>query len=101
MPVVAAQPAAVAVDERRAIRILAAEDNATNRLILGALLEPLGVELTLVGDGAAAVEAFGVSAFDLIRMDIQMPRMDGLAATAEIRRIERDRAAALRPRSSP
>jgi signal transduction histidine kinase/CheY-like chemotaxis protein len=73
----------------RSIKVLAAEDNATNRLILQALLAPLGVEVTLVGDGAEAVEAFGAGAFDLILMDVQMPRMDGLAATAEIRRIER------------
>ena len=69
--------------------MLAAEDNATNQLILQAMLAPLGIELTLVSDGAAAVEAFGVGRFDLILMDVQMPRMDGLAATAEIRRLER------------
>ncbi len=78
----------------RALKILAAEDNPTNRLILQALLTPLGVALTLVDDGAAAVEAFSVGGFDLILMDVQMPRLDGLAATAEIRRLER---AARRP----
>ena len=81
---------AVGAAQVRPIRILAADDNATNRLILKALLAPLGVELTLVDDGAAAVEAFGSAVFDLVLMDVQMPRMDGLAATAEIRRIERD-----------
>jgi len=89
----AAPPAAAApeaIDQTdRAIKVLAAEDNATNQLILRAMLAPLGVELSLVGNGAAAVEAFGVGRFDLILMDVQMPRMDGLAATAEIRRIER------------
>ena len=69
-------------------RILAAEDNATNRQILQAFLEPLGVDLTLVEDGREAVEAFGAGDFDVILMDIQMPRLDGLAATAEIRRLE-------------
>ncbi len=78
-----------AAQAERSIKVLAAEDNATNRLILQALLAPLGVELTVVGDGVAAVEAFGAGGFDLILMDVQMPRMDGLAATAEIRRIER------------
>jgi signal transduction histidine kinase/CheY-like chemotaxis protein len=90
----AASPLASAAPEaadhaERLIKVLAAEDNATNQLILQAMLAPLGVELTLVGDGAAAVEAFGVGRFDLILMDVQMPRMDGLAATAEIRRLER------------
>ena len=70
------------------LRILAAEDNPTNQLILSALLEPLGVDLTLVCDGREAVEAFTAQTFDLILMDAQMPRMDGAQATAQIRRIE-------------
>ena len=70
------------------IRILAAEDNSTNQLILSALLGTLGVDLTLVGDGEAAVEAFSTTRFDVVLMDVQMPRMDGLAATAAIRRRE-------------
>jgi signal transduction histidine kinase len=73
------------------LRILAAEDNATNQLILRALLEPLGVDLTVAGDGAAAVEAFGASRFDLILMDVQMPVMNGVEATGEIRRLEAER----------
>ncbi len=72
----------------RPIRILAAEDNSTNQLILSALLGTLGVDLTLVDDGEAAVEAFATARFDVVLMDVQMPRMDGLAATAAIRRSE-------------
>ena len=75
--------------DARPTRVLAAEDNATNRLILSALLTPLGVDLTLVGDGEAAVEAVAAARFDVVLMDVQMPRMDGLAATAAIRRAER------------
>ncbi len=71
-----------------AIRILAAEDNPTNQLILKSLLEPFGVDLTLVGNGAEAVEAFGLELFDLILMDIQMPEMNGVEATAAIRAAE-------------
>jgi CheY-like chemotaxis protein len=76
-------------EDERTIEILAAEDNATNQLILKAMLAPAGVELTLVGDGAEAVEMFAAERFDLILMDVQMPHVDGLAATAEIRRVER------------
>jgi CheY-like chemotaxis protein len=72
------------------LRLLAAEDNPTNQLVLKALLEPLGVELTIVGDGRQAVEAHVAHPFDLILMDIQMPEMNGVDATVEIRRLERE-----------
>jgi signal transduction histidine kinase/NO-binding membrane sensor protein with MHYT domain len=72
------------------LKILVAEDNATNQLVLSALLEPFGVVLTLTDDGAAAVEAFAAGGFDAVLMDVQMPCMNGIQAAAEIRRIERD-----------
>jgi CheY-like chemotaxis protein len=71
-----------------AIRILAAEDNPTNQLILKSLLEPFGVDLTMVANGREAVDAFGVGQFDLILMDVQMPEMNGVEATAAIRALE-------------
>lgn len=73
------------------LRILVAEDNATNQLVLSALLEPFGVVLTMADDGLAAVEAFATGGFDGVLMDMQMPRMNGIEAAAEIRRIERER----------
>jgi CheY-like chemotaxis protein len=68
--------------------VLAAEDNAVNQLVLKTLLHQLGVEPAVVEDGAAAVEAWKAAEWDVILMDVQMPVMDGLAATALIRRLE-------------
>ncbi len=65
--------------------ILAADDHAVNRRILSLLLEPHGCRLVLVENGAEAVEAASTQRFDAILMDMQMPVMDGLTATARIR----------------
>lgn len=65
--------------------ILAADDHAVNRRILSLLLEPHGCTLTLVENGAEAVEAARAQQFDAILMDMQMPVMDGLTAAAHIR----------------
>ncbi len=73
----------------RTLRVLAAEDNEVNRLVLQTLLAQAGVEPTLVENGRLALEAWRREPWDLILMDIQMPEMDGLAATAAIREEER------------
>jgi two-component system, sensor histidine kinase len=70
------------------MRILAAEDNATNQLVLKTVLHALGLEPVMVENGQLAIDAWSKAAFDLVLMDIQMPVMDGAAATREIRRIE-------------
>jgi signal transduction histidine kinase/CheY-like chemotaxis protein len=67
------------------VRVLAAEDNAVNRMVLKALLGQLGVEPTIVENGAEAVHAWESAHWDVILMDVQMPVMDGPTATMTIR----------------
>lgn len=69
-------------------RLLVAEDDPNNRLLLRLMLERLGARVELVGDGGEAVERTGLSDYDLIVMDCHMPQMDGFEATATIRRRE-------------
>jgi CheY-like chemotaxis protein len=70
------------------LRVLAAEDNPTNQLVLKTLLAQAGIDVHVVGDGEAAVAAWRDGAWDLVLMDLQMPVLDGLAATRAIRRLE-------------
>ena len=70
------------------IRVLAAEDNDTNQLVLKTLLSQAGITPTLVDNGRQALEAWERQHWDIILMDIQMPIMDGVAATLAIRQRE-------------
>ena len=72
-------------EQQQPLRILVAEDNAVNQLVLGAVLQQIGVEATIVGDGELAFAAWRDSDWDLILMDIQMPVMDGVSAARAIR----------------
>jgi PAS domain S-box-containing protein len=70
------------------LRVLLAEDHPTNQKVVELILAPYGVEITIVENGALAVEAMRTGTFSLVLMDMQMPVMDGLAATRAIRRDE-------------
>ena len=91
-PGAAAQPAgaitAPSAAEISSLRILAAEDNATNQLVLKTVIATFGLDVDIVPDGQKAVEAWASGDYDLILMDIQMPVMDGITATREIRAVE-------------
>ena len=69
-------------------RVLVAEDNPANSLLINQLLKRLGCEVTIVENGAAAVEIAGSGEFDIIFMDWRMPEMDGIEATKVIRNMK-------------
>jgi CheY-like chemotaxis protein len=69
-------------------RVLVAEDNPVNQTLVRRLLEKRGYSIVVVGDGRAALSALEQNNFDIVLMDVQMPDMDGFAATAVIRERE-------------
>jgi PAS domain S-box-containing protein len=75
----------------RSLRVLVAEDNAINQLVVQRMLEGRGHAVKVTEDGLAAVEAYSEGDYDVVLMDVQMPRMDGYEAASEIRRAERSR----------
>jgi signal transduction histidine kinase/ActR/RegA family two-component response regulator len=72
----------------RGKRVLVAEDNAVNQRVAAGLLQNMGHVVLVVADGRAALEALEREPFDLVLMDVQMPGMDGLQASQELRRRE-------------
>lgn len=70
------------------LRVLAADDNATNREVLAAVLPSLGMNVALVHDGFEAVSAWAVDQFDVVLLDLRMPGCDGFEAARRIRALE-------------
>ncbi|MDX9999169.1 MAG: ATP-binding protein [Phenylobacterium sp.] len=79
---------ALGAREGGALRVLLAEDHAVNQRVVELILGPVGAGLTKAETGEAALRAFMAEEFDLVLMDMQMPVMDGLAATRAIRDFE-------------
>ena len=75
-------------ESRAALKVLLAEDHLTNQRVVALILEPYGADLTIAENGEVAVAAFQAGGFDLVLMDMQMPIMDGLTATRQIRDFE-------------
>ena len=72
-------------DILRGLRVLVAEDNNINQMIMEELLTSAGIEVTLADNGVQTLEKLQEGNFDVVLMDVQMPEMDGLTATAQIR----------------
>jgi CheY-like chemotaxis protein len=85
------ESAVISISGHKRARILVAEDEPVNQQVIGKLLGMAGFSYDIAENGEKAVELFQQKKYDAALFDVQMPIMDGLAATQEIRRIEEER----------
>lgn len=78
------------IELHRNLHVLLAEDNVVNQKVAVKMLEKLGVDVTVVSNGLQAADAVGKDRYDIVFMDVQMPSMDGFAATKRIREDEKE-----------
>ena len=89
----AARPEGIPPRPERALDVLVADDNAVNRRFIGHALKALGHRCEFASDGEQALALARQRRFDVVLMDLHMPRMDGLSATRALRALDDERAA--------
>ena len=95
--VVREAPAALPERSDAPLRVLLVEDHPTNQRVAQLILATQGAEVVTVDDGLDAIDAFKAGTFDVVLMDMQMPRMDGLTATRALRALEAETGAPRTP----